>query len=175
MTTRLLNTWYYSREAHKKPSICHVLDTSFPLRKKMIYYHLFGRKGVIEMQWLFPREAWNEVQRDIRRLVTKLEPIITLASSKLFRGESSFLRFEGDGICFALNTPHTRKGLDFAAEMDALGCSFKGIPNIIKDCRLSSSTVQRAYGSLYEDFRSLYAKHYPEKSHLSALSRRIGI
>ncbi len=144
-TTAWLNRLFYhleSKEVQTTPSLDKVL---FPVKDRMMYYHLFGRAGVIEMQWLFELQSWQEAATAIETCVRQHPCPVTLASGKLFRGAQRGFRFEGSGLCFSLNVPNTNSGRHFAKEIDAIGLALKAKPNIIKDTRLGAEVVMASY------------------------------
>jgi decaprenylphospho-beta-D-ribofuranose 2-oxidase len=149
------------------------LETFFPIQKKMIYYYLFGNRGVIENQWLFSHEQWKNFLNDFLKLCDSSKNPLTLVSTKLFNGESQYLRFDGTGICLAINTPNTVEGLKFSKSMDELGLKFKGIPNIIKDIRIQHDVIEKAYGSEYLRFKNELNDVIPESKIRSSLSDRL--
>jgi decaprenylphospho-beta-D-ribofuranose 2-oxidase len=60
------------------------------------------------------------------------------------------------------------------AELDRLVLECGGIPNIIKDSRLSQSVVAAAYPE-YEKFRTMLREFDPDRFYRSELSERLAL
>lgn len=171
-STAVLNRLFYhleSKEAQKKQSLSKVL---FPVKDRMMYYHLFGNAGVIEMQWLFELQSWEEAASAIQACARQHPCPVTLASAKLFKGSQKGFRFEGSGLCFSLNVPNTSHGRHFAKEIDAIGIAMKAKPNIIKDTRLSAEVVRASYPEAESTIKALRAND-PEGHFKTQLSQRL--
>ena len=173
-TAAALNRCLFIYEGLRTHLIVDVEDMMFPVKGRLSYYYLFGKKGVIEMQWILPLRSWADFARFLEEHVKSANLPITLASAKLFSGEKHYLRFSGDGICFAMNVPHDTMGLDFAKKVDDLCLSLGGIPNIIKDIRVSKDVVKKAFPS-YDSFVEDLNRFWPDRPTHSELSDRLGI
>src|SRR6185503_14318035 len=105
-----------------------------------------------EYQVVVPEANFLEYAAGVKEYLSKSHIPITLASAKLFAGKQDLLRFTADGICFALNFSRSERSPDFLSYLDKLLMKCEGIPNIIKDSRLSAQTVADCYPE-YEKFR----------------------
>jgi hypothetical protein len=171
-TTSWLNRYFYKLESRSASQVQSIDRVLFPVKDRMVYYHLFGKAGVIEMQWLFPLDQWCSASIAIQTLVKDHVCPITLASGKLFRGTQKGLRFSGEGLCFSLNVPHHEKGLDFAHQMDLLGIAFKAKPNIIKDSRLSAEVLRSCYPDCDSTIKG-FRKYDSQQRFQTELSKRL--
>ena len=54
---------------------------------------------------LLPVASFEDATKEVRRYVESNHVPVCLASCKLFRGVQSLLRFDGSGICLALDFP----------------------------------------------------------------------
>ena len=149
-------------------------DFLFPVSTKVLFFELFGRKGFHEYQMIIPREAFSDAIGKIRQYIKRDHVAICLASCKLFRGEQTLLRFDGDGVCLALDFPRDAKSYKFASSLDELVQDLKGLPNIIKDSRLPPTVVQACYSD-YDLFRSCLLKFDPKRVYRSEISERLGL
>src|SRR5262249_6952101 len=132
----------------------------------------FGRPGFIECQIIIPREAFTYVARELCRYIVRFQPPITLASCKLFSGEQTFLRFDGNGVCLAVDLPRCAASDAFSHWLDALLIDVKGFPNIMKDSRLRPAVVAACYPE-YEAFHERLYRFDPNRLYRSALSERL--
>jgi decaprenylphospho-beta-D-ribofuranose 2-oxidase len=146
----------------------------FPVARKVLYFRLFGRAGFHEYQVLVPRENFAEFVRGARRRLERARTAIALFSCKLFRGTQGLLRFDGSGVCLALDFPRGPAGSEFAAALDDLTRALGGIPNIGKDSRLPKRVVQECYPE-YEEFASRVRTFDPRRIYRSEISERLGI
>jgi hypothetical protein len=149
-----------------------VFDFLFPVARKVAYFHLFGRQGFHEMQWIVPRPAVPTLLRDLPALLRRRRAPVTLASCKLFRGVPSLARFDGEGLCLALDFPRDDRSASLATDLDRLGMDLGVVPNVAKDSRLSSG-VARAGLPGFEEFRGRLHAWDPDRLYRSALSKRL--
>lgn len=176
-TARLVNRVHGSRlaAASDAPFAAQSLFSfQFPVRGLESYFLLFGRPGFFEHQILVPPGRFGEWSDALRaRLRTHPFPI-TLASGKLFRGDSRFLRFTGNGVCFALNGPRRRGADTLLRFLDELAVSVGARVNPIKDSRVPQAVVA-ATSPGYDDFRRRLAEFDPQRTYRSELSERLAL
>ncbi|HYN41960.1 MAG TPA: FAD-binding oxidoreductase [Thermoanaerobaculia bacterium] len=144
----------------------------FPVARKVAYFHLFGRRGFHEMQWIVPRPAVQTLSRDLPALLRRRRAPVTLASCKLFRGVPSLARFDGEGLCLALDFPRDASSASLAAELDRLGMDLGAVPNVGKDSRLPPEVARAGLPGL-EEFRNRLRRWDPDRLYRSALSERL--
>lgn len=176
LSTRLFNHVYYrANRIISAEGYLPIFDFIFPVHDKESYFKLFGKAGFHEYQAIVPFERYDTFVAAVQERLQQTPIGITLASAKLFKGQSELLRFTGDGICFALNFPRTRKSFAFAGFLDELVIRIGGRPNLIKDSRLSAEVVAKTYGPGYSEFRSRLQKFDPKRLYRSELSERLGL
>jgi decaprenylphospho-beta-D-ribofuranose 2-oxidase len=144
----------------------------FPVARKVAYYKLFGSKGFREYQMLVPVAAFENLAATLRRSLARFGVPIALASCKLFKGERSLLRFDGTGVCLALDFPNGPGTERLAEFLDAVVREARGLPNIMKDSRLSEETVEACY-SEFESFRQFLRVFDPLRLYRSEISERL--
>jgi decaprenylphospho-beta-D-ribofuranose 2-oxidase len=146
----------------------------FPVARKVAYFELFGRRGFHEHQVLVPAGAFADYARALRRFVEDDRAPVTLASCKLFRGAPAHVRFDGDGVCVALDFPRGEAGTRLSRFLDGLARDMEIAPNIVKDSRLPREVVAACHPG-YEGFRDALARHDPERLYVSEVSERLGL
>lgn len=152
-----------------------LFESIFPIQNsKELYFKFFGRPGFHEYQVVVPEENFMQYMDGIKSYLSKHPLPITLASSKLFAGQSDLLRFSGNGICFALNFQRNRESVNFLNYLDKILLECRAIPNIIKDSRLSPDIVAAAYPE-YEKFRRQLNDFDPKRLFRSELSERLAL
>lgn len=158
-----------------KMETADLYHAAFPIVGKEIYYRLFGRKGFREYQALFPRARWEQATKQIEAAILASGAPISLASLKLFQGERRLLNFSGDGVCLALDTPNTARGIELFSRLDDITVATGGIAYIAKDSRLQAATVKSMYGDEYNRFRRALHAFDPEAHFQSELRRRLDV
>jgi decaprenylphospho-beta-D-ribofuranose 2-oxidase len=146
----------------------------FPVATRVVYFELFGRRGFHEHQVIVPAGAFADYARAVRRLVEDARAPVTLASCKLFRGRPAHVRFDGDGVCVALDFPRGPAAARFAERLDGLAREHGARPNIVKDSRLPRAAAAAGHPG-YEAFRDALARHDPERLYVSEVSERLGL
>lgn len=173
--TRLMNVMYgtmsRSRQDANTIAIYDCLQPMTTLRE--YYYKMFGRDGFHESQIIIPDEKFNSYLEEIQYAVNKFEVPVTLASGKYFSGETSLLRFNGSGVCFALNFPRCAGGAQLLKFIDEMCIRENYLPYIVKDSRLPLRVVANTYGDNYLDFKKRLKAFDPERLFQSEVSRRL--
>jgi len=169
------NVYYnYFSVYKKKIANDNFKNVLFPYSGKETYFHMYGKKGFIESQILVTLNKIDIFIDELEHLINIHEPEIVLFSIKKMIGKELFLRFENTGMCFTFDFSSKNKNLDFLDKLDALCVKHKLKPSIIKDSRLSSSTVQKCYKD-FENFKKTLLNFDSKKIYRSELSDRIGI
>jgi len=172
-TARVFNLGFYRKELWLgSRSRTNLHDALFPIHKKQFYFKLFGTPGFHECQAIIPFGKVADYSQAVQGYLKRRPGAITLASAKLFRGEPELLRFTGHGLCLALNFPRNRDAEKFLRFLDSLMISVGGIPNIIKDSRLTLPVVEACYPGL-RSFRELLHSFDPKRCFRSELSERL--
>jgi decaprenylphospho-beta-D-ribofuranose 2-oxidase len=146
----------------------------FPVARKVVYYALFGKRGFHEYQMIVPKDAFGDLARALKTHLARYRIPVTLASCKLFAGSTRYLRFDGAGLCLALDFPRRGPGTRFAAFLDGLVCELRGVPNIVKDSRLPREVVAACYPG-YEPFREALRVYDPARIYRSEVSERLDL
>lgn len=174
-TIRALNQIYRGNQKLKgrirKISLHEAL---FPIHETQFYFKLFGSLGFHEYQVILPIDRIPEYINAVHDFLSRKPLAITLASAKLFRGQPELLRFNGEGVCLALNLPRTSEAASFLTFLDQLVISLGGIPNIIKDSRLPRSVVEACYPGI-DRFRRELRSFDSKRLFRSELSDRLGL
>ncbi|HEY2797442.1 MAG TPA: FAD-binding oxidoreductase [Thermoanaerobaculia bacterium] len=146
----------------------------FPVARKVAYFELFGSRGLHEYQMLVPVQSFGDLAATLRRGLARFGVPIALASCKLFKGERSLLRFDGTGICLALDFPSSSRSERLAEFLDRVVREAGGLPNIVKDSRLPRETVEACYPEV-ESFRRSLRAFDPLRLYRSEISERLAL
>lgn len=175
LTVRLLNKAYkYQHLPTLNGRMMSLEDALFPSHRVQSYFKLFGAKGFYEYQAILPQNLAPEYFKAIHSQINQQYVSISLASAKSFSGPRELLRFSGAGICIALNFPRNDFGAKFMSFLDERILEFGGVPNIIKDSRLSREMVDSCYPGANE-FRGMLRAFDPKRIFRSELSERLGL
>jgi decaprenylphospho-beta-D-ribofuranose 2-oxidase len=173
-----LTTWLlvggFRRLEGMKPELTEMplFDAIFPFARRGEYFLLYGQRGLAEYQALVPPRAIATFLQELEGEVLRKRPPVVMISMKLFKGSQRLLRFEGDGVCFTADLARSPAGLSFLPVLDRLTIAAGGIPNIIKDSRLSAAVVRQCYPE-YKRFRENLRVFDPERRFRSELSERL--
>ena len=149
----IVNKLYYlinTVKAHKKVLMHNFI---FPSRSNLFYFSMFGKKGVIEHQVLIPKDNAKRYLEDLMTIIENNSPIIALCHLKVFKGKEMFLRFDGSGYCLALHFYNNFNGINALDEIDRINLSYGCKVNLIKDSRLSPSSINKQYTEI-DQFKS---------------------
>ena len=172
-TTRAFNTAHVIvRGQNIKHLTLH--ETLFPVHGSEHYFRAFGNSGFHEFQALVPHSRVDEYIAGIKAAIAYHRVPITLASAKLFSGTSALFRFDGTGVCLAINFPRNRQSLEFLNRLDHLLLEVGGRPNPIKDSRLPRQIAEAAYPELPR-LRSILCDWDNDRIFRSELSVRLGL
>lgn len=146
----------------------------FPFYGKESYFNLFGKEGFIESQLLISEDDIYDFFDEFKYLFKLHNPAISLLSFKNMRGDQELLRFEDNKICVTLDYINNKRNLKFLKDIDKICLKYNITPSIIKDSRLSKTTVEECYPEL-EKFKKKLNAFDNKRIYKSATSERLGI
>ena len=146
----------------------------FPFVGKEKYFDMFGKQGFIETQILVKNSKIEEFLEEFESLFNIHKPSITLYSIKNISGQQKYLRFEDNRICLTFDFINNKKNIEFINLLDSLCIKYKALPSIIKDSRLSASTIDLCY-EFANNFRDDLKKFDLKRVYKSELSERLNI
>ena len=158
----------------KLPQDVSLFDALFPFARRAVYFEAFGRRGLAEFQVLLPRASVGGFLDELEREILARSAPVLMVSVKPFAGASRHLCFEGDGICVTLDLIRSGEAVAFLGVLDQMTLAARGIPNLLKDSRLSRSVVRACYPE-YDLFRERLRAYDPERLFRSELSSRLGL
>ncbi len=173
LTARVINIAHVvARGQHTK--LITLRETLFPIHGSEHYFRAFGKSGFHEFQALVPHSRFDEYISGLKAAIIRHRVPITLASAKIFSGTSALARFDGTGVCFAINFPRSRRSLAFLNRLDHLLLEVGGRPNAVKDSRLPRQVAESAYPEL-PHLRSVLRDWDKDRIFRSELSARLGL
>ncbi|HSF19616.1 MAG TPA: FAD-binding oxidoreductase [Vicinamibacteria bacterium] len=173
--SRLLTSGFWSVErARPAKATISLFDATFPLALRSTYFLLFGRRGLAEFQVIVPFSDAESFLSELEASLVRHRAPSVIVSMKLFRGNRRLLRFESDGICVTVDFARTAETRMFLSTLDDICAAAGGVPNLVKDSRLSAETARASYAG-YDEFRERIHAFDPERLFRSELSQRLGI
>ncbi len=174
-TTQWINAAYRRRIGGRpSPRRVDIRQALFPVESNQFYFHLFGHRGFHEYQLIIAGEFVDEFTRELENYLRTKRIAISLASAKMFGGSPRLLRFNGDGVCVALDFPRDKDSNEVLMFLDALLLRVRGRPNIIKDSRLPRRIVEHTYPEI-DIFRKQLRDFDPKRYFRSEISERLGL
>lgn len=175
LTTPLITNGYRLLEA-MKPALVKlpIFDALFPFARRSEYFLLYGRRGLAEHQAVIPNCSINDYLKELQKRLLRVRAPAVMLSMKLFKGTQRFLNFEDNGVCVTIDLQRSVDGLRFLTFLDELTATAGGIPNIIKDSRLTAHVVNSCYRE-YEKFQLKLHEFDPDRVFQSELSRRLSL
>ena len=135
---------------------------------------MFGAKGFFESQILVSNSNIELFLEEFEFLFKKHDPTITLFSIKNMSGKQNYLRFEDNRICLTFDFVNNKKNVQFLELIDNLCIKHKALPSIIKDSRISESTINKCY-EYVNSFRNDLIKFDKKRIYRSELSDRLAL
>ncbi|HEY6544492.1 MAG TPA: FAD-binding protein [Dokdonella sp.] len=170
----LANGWLRRRWCRAGQAPLALVDALFPLNDARTYFAGYGRAGMVEAQWLVPHARFEPFAAALGDAVARAQPRIALIASKLFAGEATDLRFDGNGIALALHLPAPTEVRQraFLETLSTIAIAHGGRPNLVKDSSLDADAARSAIAG-FDDARARLRGHDRAGVYRSELSRRL--
>ncbi len=139
-----------------------------------MFYGLYGSNGFNEYQVLIKKKYSVEFIDDLTKLIKSEKPSLTILIMKLFNGKQKLLHFSDDGLSIILNLKHCNSTLKFLKKLDDIVISYKALPYIVKDSRLTKEVVEQCYPE-YHVFKEILNEIDPKRIFKSELSERMNL
>ena len=139
-----------------------------------MFYGLYGSNGFNEYQVLIKKKYSVEFIDDLTKLIKSEKPSLTILAMKLFNGKQKLLHFSDEGLSIILNLKHCNSTLKFLEKLDDIVISYKALPYIVKDSRLTKEVVEQCYPE-YHVFKEILNEIDPKRIFKSELSERMNL
>ena len=139
-----------------------------------MFYGLYGSNGLNEYQVLIKKKYSVEFIDDLTKLIKSEKPSLTILVMKLFNGKQKLLHFSDEGLSIILNLKHCNSTLKFLKKLDDMVISYKALPYIVKDSRLTKEVVEQCYPEYYV-FKEILNEIDPKRIFKSELSERMNL
>jgi decaprenylphospho-beta-D-ribofuranose 2-oxidase len=179
----VLNSWsasvfneLYYRSHHDRRRIVDVDSFFYPLDAVLHWNRIYGRRGFLQYQALFPPQTSHDALARLLERVASLRQASFLAVLKsMGPAGSGWLSFPQEGHTLALDIPHRGENMvRLMCELDDLVLENGGRLYLAKDATMSAETFAKMYPNLPR-FRQLKAQLDPHDRFSSSQARRLGI
>ena len=174
LTVRAFNAVYYNRHTSRR----RVIDCNryfYPLDSIRHWNRIYGRRGMIQYQCLFPPETARDGLRALLERLSSAGLGSFLAVLKSF-GEASggVLSFPRPGFTLSLDLPHTKTLAAQVRALDELVVANAGRIYLAKDALVTPELFREMYPDLPK-FLEVKNRVDPGGRFASSQSRRLGI
>lgn len=164
---------YYFKQKNNREEILALPSFNNPLDVLGNWNYLYGKKGLLQFQALFPIETAQEVIKALALEIAKAKAYPILAVLKLFSEKGrGLLSFSEPGFTLAIDFINEPKAKEALKQMNALITEAKGKIYLAKDLFLTERQFQQQYPE-HEAFRLCLEKYRSPMA--SNLSYRLGL
>jgi len=174
LTVRAFNAVYYRRHRSTPRRLIDYERFFFPLDSIREWNRIYGRRGFVQYQCVWPLEESRAGLIEVLEEVTRSRRASVLAVLKKFGPQQGMLSFPMPGYTLALDFP-VRDGLMASLDrLDGLVLRRGGRVYLAKDARMRPEVFQAMYPKL-DAWRAIKAAADPNNRFSSSLSRRLGM
>jgi FAD/FMN-containing dehydrogenase len=167
-----VNEYYFRSNTRCIQKTIGIPKFVFPSNSRLWYFSMFGKTGLIEHQVLIPHEAVNSYLIELKRILLKKSPFISLCHLKLFKGNTNLLNFDGSGLCLAMHLRADQCSFEVLNRLDGINIEHGCITNIIKDSRVEPDILRRQYSG-YDEFVTGIINYDQELTFQNIISQRL--
>lgn len=177
LSMKAFNVGYYGKHPRRLETLMDYDSFFYPLDSVLNFNRVYGRKGLLQYQFLIPPPHCFEGVRAVLEAIAKTGKASFLAVLKKFgpMKNSAPLSFPEPGYFLALDFPAGDGSiLRHMEEWDRLVLKFGGRQYLAKDSRMRRQTFEPMYPRLKE-WKRAKAKYDPQGVFASDLGRRLGL
>ena len=175
LSSLIINSINWKIQSGKNIVKKDVYSALFPfISTTRMFYGLYGSNGFNEYQILIKNKYSVEFIDDLTKLIKSEKPSLTILVMKLFNGKQKLLHFSDEGLSIILNLKHCNSTLKFLKKLDDIVISYKALPYIVKDSRLTKEVVEQCYPEYYV-FKEILNEIDPKRIFKSELSERMNL
>lgn len=172
-TMGIFNKLYYGRQFDPEVKLIADYDSFFyPLDSIGDWNKLYGKKGFIQYQCVFPTNVSQEALTKVLQMCSQEGWGSFLAVLKRFGSQSGWLSFPMPGYTLTLDMP-VKPGLwSFLNLLDEVVVHYGGRVYLAKDARLSAESFRKMYPK-FPEWLEVKSRIDPDNYFSSALSQRL--
>lgn len=174
-TIKAFNFAYYHKNISREINNIVPYDHFFyPLDMVLHWNRGYGKKGVVQYQFVLPKEISQKGLVDILNLLNKKGMGSFLTVLKLFGRQESLISFPMEGYTLALDFPIRPHLFEFLDELDKIVIDYGGRIYLTKDARMKPDIFWKGYPNANK-FIAIVKKYNPSYKFRSKLSDRLKI
>ena len=169
------NAAYYATHGDRKGLVVGMEPFYYPLDRVHHWNRLYGRRGFVQYQAVFPTSTAREGLRDLLERAGRSRRPSFLAVLKRFGpANDGMLSFPHAGFTLAIDMPAAPDIREIVAALDAITLRHGGRVYLAKDAALGPEAFAAMYPRA-DEFCAVRRRLDPERRFSSSLSRRIGL
>lgn len=175
-TVGLFNRLYFRAGLKMRGSRMIACDTYFfPLDRVLHWNRIYGRRGFVQYQCVFPKDRSRDGLGEVLELVSRRGSPSFLAVLKLLGpDEAGLMSFPLEGYTLALDFPANAATFALLSDLDRVLLKYGGRIYLAKDSCQSRETVEAGYANV-ETFRALRRDRGANRRFRSLQSERLGL
>lgn len=175
LSVRAFNAGYYAAHRDRKGLVMGMEPFYYPLDALHHWNRLYGRRGFVQYQVVFPTHTARQGLRDVLERAGRSRRPSFLAVLKRFGpANAGLLSFPHAGFTLAIDMPAAPDIRDLLAALDDITLRHGGRVYLAKDAALGPEAFAAMYPRV-EEFRAIKRRLDPERRFSSTLSRRVGL
>lgn len=175
LSVRAFNAAYYATHRDRSGLVLRMEPFCYPLDAIRHWNRLYGRRGFVQYQVVFPRHTARRGLRDVLERAGRSGRPSFLAVLKRFGpANAGLLSFPHAGFTLAIDMPAAPGIRELLAALDDITLRHDGRVYLAKDAALRPDAFAAMYPRAAE-FRAIKRRLDPEGRFSSTLSRRVGL
>ncbi len=173
---RMFNAAYYGRARSDAQKSRKPYESFFaPLDGMAEWGRLYGRPGLLQYQFVLPKESGAAGVREILKRIGQSRLGAFLAVLKLFGdGNANPLSFPLKGYSLAVDFKAEAATFELLKVLDSIVAAHGGRLYLAKDARMSEATFKAGYPR-WQEFEEVRARWHAHGRFMSSQSRRLGV
>lgn len=146
----------------------------FPLDRFLEWNRMYGKKGFIQYQVVFPRDELRGLKVLLEYLVSSQRVSFLTVLKRFGKGNEGLLSFPMEGYTLALDIPNFPGLIHLVEDLDLITRRYGGRLYLAKDRLMDPNMLKEGYPTL-EKFKSIKERIDPDCRFSSSMARRLEI
>ncbi len=170
---KLFNSiYYFIGKNTSKEKLVYWDDYFYPLDKVLEWNKIYGRKGFVQYQCVFPIKNSKKGIIELLKEIDKSNISSFLSVLKRFGDQESSFSFPMKGYTIALDFPVNKHTLDLLDKLDEITLKYEGRFYLAKDARMKKEIFKRSDNRI-QDFINFRNQNNFDKDFQSSQSSRL--
>lgn len=174
-TVKVFNeVWYRRAPKHRLGEIQTIPTYFHPLDAVADWNRLYGRRGMVQYQFVVPLGAETALRAAMERFATAGAPSFLSVLKRFGSANPAPLSFPMPGWTLALDLPASSALLEVFADIDRIVMDAGGRHYLAKDAHVSAAAIRAGYPRLAE-WQAIQRRVDPDGRWVSDQARRLGL